>query len=146
GVILVGISLFIMYEAWHRLFTPPEVSSLPMLCVAAVGLLINLFCMRLLHDLADHSLNIKAAYLELLGDLAASGGVVVAALIMLFTKAYFVDALISMAIGVLILPRTWLLLRECTNILMEGTPSHIDMDKLHGALLEVGGVLDVHDI
>jgi cobalt-zinc-cadmium efflux system protein len=146
SVILVGIAILIISEAWHRLAAPPPVNSVPMLLVAGLGLVVNLVSMRLLHSLADHSLNIKAAYLELLGDLAASAGVLIAAAIMTFTHAYIVDPLISILIGIVILPRTWLLLSECTNILMEGTPGHIDMDRLRVELLRVEGVVDVHDI
>jgi cobalt-zinc-cadmium efflux system protein len=146
GVVLVGISLFILYEALHRLSSPPAVQAPLMLIVASVGLAVNLLSMRLLHSVAEHSLNVKAAYLELLGDLLASGGVVIAALVITFTHWYIADPLISVMIGVLILPRTWMLLAESTNILMEGTPSHIDVEALHGKLLGVSGVLDVHDI
>lgn len=146
GVALVGISLFIGFEAFRRLSSPPEVAGIPMLVVAAIGLGVNMVSMRVLHDVADHSLNVKAAYLELMGDFLASAGVVVAAMVINITHWYIVDPLISMLIGVLILPRTWLLLAECTNILMEGTPGHIDIGRLHDMLLTVDGVLDVHDI
>jgi cobalt-zinc-cadmium efflux system protein len=146
GVALVGISIFIVYEAIRRLADPPTVAELPMLLVAACGLGINLISMRVLHSVANHSLNMKAAYLELLGDMLASGGVVVAAIVIWLTHWYIADPLISILIGILILPRTWLLLAECTNILMEGAPRHIDVEQLLTKLHTVNGVLDVHDI
>lgn len=146
GVALVGISIFIVYEAVSRLAHPPEVQGNLMLVVAVIGLTVNMISMRLLHSLADHSLNVKAAYLELMGDMLASGGVLVAALVVNFTHWYLADPLISLLIGFLILPRTWMLLAECTNILMEGTPRHIDMEGLRQSLAGVKGVLDVHDI
>jgi len=146
GVILVGISMFVLYEAARRLASPPEVHAPIMLTVAAVGFCVNLVSMRVLHAVAHDSLNMKAAYLELLGDLLASAGVLIAAAIIFFTHWYLADPVISILIGILILPRTWLLLAECTNILMEGAPRHIDVGQLHTSLLSVAGVLDVHDI
>ncbi len=146
GVLLIGISIFILYEAWRRFSNPPEVMSGPMLAVAVVGLVVNLISVKLLHQDADHSINVKAAYLEVVSDLLATVGVIIAALIMLFTKWYLADAIVSAAIGLMILPRTWGLLSECTHILMEGAPGHIDLEKLRFAMLTVPGVVDVHDI
>lgn len=146
GVLLVGISCFIIWESFSRLMHPPEVEGGIMLVIAAIGVTVNLISMRLLRDLATDSLNVKAAYLELFGDMIASAGVLVAAMLIYFTRWYIVDPLISVLIGFLILPRTWLLLSECTNILMEGTPGHIDLDKLHTALMGVPNVTNVHDI
>ncbi len=146
GVALVGISLFILFEGVSRLAHPPEIASGPMLGVAMLGLIVNLLSMKLLHQHTEHSLNIKAAYLEVLGDLLGSIGVIAAAIIIMIWHFYLADPVVSMLIGVMILPRTWRLLSECTNILMEGTPEHIDLDNLHGAICQVEGVLDVHDI
>lgn len=146
GVALVMISIFILYEAVNRLAHPPEVQGNLMLIVAIIGLSVNLVSMRILTKVSADSLNVKAAYLELFGDMLASAGVLIAAIIIAFTHWYLADPLISGLIGLLILPRTWLLLSECTNILMEGTPQHIDMDQLRSALMKVPGVLDVHDM
>lgn len=146
GVLLVGISLFILFESYHRLINPPEVMTAPMLMVALLGLVINLISVKLLGKLAEHSVNVRAAYLEVLGDLLATFAVIIASLIMMFSKWYIADALVSGAIGLLILPRTWLLLTECTNILMEGTPGHINLSDLRQSMLKVPGVVDVHDI
>jgi cobalt-zinc-cadmium efflux system protein len=146
GVILVGICIFIVAEGVQRLAHPPEVEGGLMLAVAAAGLIVNLISMRLLHSVADQSLNMKAVYLELMGDMLASVGVLIAAAVIYFTHWYLIDALISILIGVMIIPRTWLLIAECTNILMEGTPGHIDMDKLKGAIMAVPGVISAHDM
>lgn len=146
GVVLVIISIFILLEAVNRLAHPPEVHAPLMLAVSAIGVVVNLVSMRILVGSADDSVNMKAAYLELLGDMLASAGVLAAALLIAFTHWYIADPLISGLIGVLILPRTWLLLAECTNILMEGTPGHVDTDGLRAAMLKVPGVLDVHDM
>lgn len=146
GVMLVCISAFIIFEGLNRVFHPAPVQANVMLGVAAVALCINIFSMRTLHGVAQNSLNVKAAYLELMGDMLASAGVLVAAIIIYFTKWYLADPVISILIGIAILPRTWLLLAEATNILMEGTPAHIDVDKLKTALRSIPGVSGVHDI
>lgn len=146
GVVLVGISLFLLYEAYRRMSAPPEVMSGPMLAVALVGLVVNLVAVKLLNSGAEKSLNVKAAYLEVLSDLLATIGVIVASLIMLTTGWYLADPIISGAIGLMILPRTWGVLSECTNILMEGAPGHVDLGALREAMLKVKGVIEVHDI
>jgi len=146
GVLLVGISILILYEAYRRLNNPPEVMSGPMLVVAALGLAVNVVSVRLLGKMAEHSVNVKAAYLEVLGDLLATIGVILASCIMLVTHWYMADPLISGAIGLMILPRTWAVLSECTNILMEGAPGHVDLSRLRLSMLRVPGVVDVHDI
>jgi cobalt-zinc-cadmium efflux system protein len=146
GVLLVCISGFVIFEGVRRLLHPDAVEAQLMLGVAVLALAINIFSMRVLHGVAQHSLNIKAAYLELMGDMLASAGVLVAAILIYFTKWYLADPIISILIGIAILPRTWLLLAEATNILMEGTPAHINVDKLRDALMAVPGTSGVHDI
>jgi cobalt-zinc-cadmium efflux system protein len=146
GVMLVCISGFILVEGVNRLLHPGPVEANVMLGIAVVALCVNIFSMRTLHGVSQDSLNIKAAYLELMGDMLASAGVLVAAVIIYFTKWYLADPIISILIGIAILPRTWLLLAEATNILMEGTPAHINVDKLNAALLGIPGVTGVHDI
>ncbi len=146
GVVLVGLAFFILYEAYQRISDPPSVSSVPMLVVALLGLAVNVVSVKLLSRGAEKSLNVKAAYLEVLSDLMATGGVLIAAVVMLATKWYMIDPIVSGAIGLMILPRTWSLLAECTNILMEGAPGHVDLADLRTSMLAVPGVVDVHDI
>jgi cobalt-zinc-cadmium efflux system protein len=146
GVLLVVVSLGIFFEAYRRISAPPDVMTGPMLAVALVGLFINLISIKLLHAVQHDSVNMQAAYLEVMSDLAGSAGVLIAAVTIMFTGWHVVDPLVSALIGLLILPRTWLLLAEATNILMEGTPGHIDPDELREKLLAVAGVIDVHDI
>lgn len=143
---LVFISFFILCESWQRLQAPPEVRGWPVLAVAVIGLGVNLICLRLLTKGSQQSINTRAAYLEVLGDSLATVGVICSSLVILLTKCYMADPIISGLIGLAILPRTWLLLRECTNILMEGTPGHVDLAALRKAMLSVEGVIDVHDI
>lgn len=146
AMMLIGISLFVLYNAFARLLHPPVVLSGPMIGVSILGLLINLVAVKILHSSAGHSLNMRGAYLEVLNDMFGSAGVLVAALIISFTGWYWVDAVVSGLIGLLILPRTWKLLRECIDILMEGTPGRIDLRLLKAELKAVPGVIDVHDL
>jgi len=150
ALLLVCISFFIIHESWQRLKTPNEIDPIPVLIVASLGLLVNLICLKFLdthgHDRKTKSINVKAASLEIYGDALVSIGVIISSVIILFTHWYRADAVVSICIGLLILPRTWSLLSECTNILMEGTPQHIDLEELKNSLLSVPGVIDVHDI
>jgi cobalt-zinc-cadmium efflux system protein len=143
---LVGISLFIIFEAYQRLKNPPEVHAVPIFCVALLGLIVNVVSLRILSESKTDCINTRAAYLEILGDSMISGGVMVSSLIIYFTHWYAADPIVSGLIGFMILPRTWLLLSECTNILMEGTPGRIDLSALRKAMLAVPGVIEVHDI
>jgi cobalt-zinc-cadmium efflux system protein len=146
GLALVGVSFYIMYESYCRLAHPPKVEALPVLAVAVVGLIVNILSLRVLQKAATNSLNAKAAYLEILGDSLASVGVIFSSLAIIFFKWNYADPLISGLIAIAILPRTWALLKECTNILMEGTPGHINLSSLRESLLSITGVVDVHDI
>lgn len=146
AAMLLVISLGVLYSAGMRLLQPTEVVSGPMIWVALAGLVINAFCAKVLHSSADHSLNMKGAYLEVVSDMIASAGVLIAALIIKFTGWFWVDAVVSAAIGLMILPRTWQLLSDSVHVLMEGTHSRIDLDDLKAELKSVAGVVDVHDL
>lgn len=146
AVVLIGISLYILYEAYQRFRNPPEIQSGTMLVVASIGLIVNLIGIYLLKAPAEESLNMRGAYFEVLADLLASIGVVVAGLIMWRTGWYYADPLISVVIGLFILPRTWLLLREGVGVLLEGTPSDVNLAALRESIKDVTGVADVHDL
>lgn len=146
GVVLIGISIYILYEAYGRFRNPPEVQSGVMLVVASVGLLINLVGIYLLRAASKESLNMKGAYYEVFSDLLTSIGVIAAAVIMLTTGWYYADPLVSAGIGLFILPRTWLLLRDAVGVLLEGTPADVNLAALRNAIGEVAGVASVHDL
>jgi cobalt-zinc-cadmium efflux system protein len=146
GVVLVLVSIYIIYEAWRRLQNPPHVLSGPMLAIAVLGLGVNLAGIKLLHTSADQSLNVHGAYLEVLSDLLGSVGVIVASLIMLTTGWLLADPIISMGIGLFIIPRTWKLLKEASHILMEGTPAGFDVQALDKAVRSIPGVIALHDL
>lgn len=146
AVVLIGISLYVLYEAYERFRNPPEVQSGAMLLVALVGLVINIIGIVILRAGARESLNMKGAYFEVLSDLLTSIGVIIAGLVMLTTGWYYADPLISAGIGLFILPRTWMLLRDAVGVLLEGTPSDVNLAELRRAVEDVEGVAGTHDL
>jgi cobalt-zinc-cadmium efflux system protein len=146
AVVLIGISLYILYEAYQRFRNPPEVQSGVMLGVASMGLVINLVGIRVLRAASEESLNMKGAYFEVLSDLLTSVGVIVAAIVMLTTGWYYADPIISAGIGLFILPRTWMLLKDAVGVLLEGTPSDVNLTTLRESIASVPGVASVHDL
>lgn len=146
AVILIGISLYVLYEAYERFRNPPEVQSGAMLVVAGVGLLVNIAGIYLLRAGSEESLNMKGAYFEVLSDMLTSIGVIIAAVIMLTTGWYYADPLISAGIGLFILPRTWILLKDAVGVLLEGTPSDVNLTALREAIQSVTGVTNAHDL
>jgi cobalt-zinc-cadmium efflux system protein len=146
ALVLLAVSAFILYEAYQRFLAPPAVLGGPMLAVAVAGLLANVAGMWLLHAGASESLNIKGAYLEVLSDALGSVGVVVAAVIVLTTGWHLADPLIGAGIGLFIIPRTWGLLRQAVNILLEAVPPHVNLVEVESAMAGVPGVRQVHDL
>lgn len=146
AVVLLLISIFVIYEAWRRFSHPPTVMSGPMLAIAVIGLIVNFIGMRLLSGSAEHSLNVKAAYLEVLSDTLGSIGVIAASVIMMTTGWYLADPIFGAAIGVFIIPRTWKMLKDTAHILMEGVPANLNLQVLQEEMLRIPGVTTVHDI
>jgi cobalt-zinc-cadmium efflux system protein len=146
AVLLFVIAGYVLIEAWRRLSSEPEIATGPMLAVAVVGLAANLISARLLHGVQKDSLNMRGAYLEVLGDALGSAAVLVAALVIMFTGIRAADAIASVLIGLLILPRTWSLLRDAVDVLLEATPKDVNMDHVREHILEAPGVREVHDL
>lgn len=146
AVVLCGICALILTEAYQRFRVPPVVESKPMLVVAIIGLLFNVVGLALLRSGSSDSLNMKGAYYELLSDALSSVGVLIAAAVMWATGWYYADPLLSAAIGLFIIPRTWGLLSESVGILLEGTPSDVNLAQLRESLLKLPGVAAVHDL
>lgn len=146
GASLLVISGVILEEAWHRLRSPVDVDAPVMLAVAAVGLGVNLAGALLLHAHSEQSLNVRGAYLHVLGDLLGSVGAIAAGLVVLFTGWTAADPAISVAIAGLILVSGWRLLREAAEVLLEAAPSHVDVAALVEELRAVEGLDDVHDV
>ena len=146
AILLFLVATYILWEGYQRLMRPPEIQSLAMLAVAVLGLIVNVVAMRLLNDGKDSSLDVKGAYLEVWSDFLGSLGVIFAALVIWLTGWKWVDPLIAIAIGLWVLPRTWSLLRETINILLEGVPDGLDYDAILNDLKEIEGVDGVHDL
>ena len=146
AVILFAVAGYILYEGYRRLIEPPQVQSIAMLAVAVLGLAVNLIAMRLLDAGKQSSLNVKGAYLEVWSDMLGSLGVIAAAIVIWLTKWVWVDAVVAIGIGLWVLPRTWSLLKETVNVLLEGVPDGIDLDAVEAALNTLPGVSNVHDL
>jgi cobalt-zinc-cadmium efflux system protein len=146
ALLLLGIAGFILYESYRRLREPAPVLAGPMLAVASAGLLVNLAGLLLLRRGAAHSLNLKGAYFEVLGDALGSLGAILAAITIMATGRTWVDPAVGMGIALFIVPRTWRLLTQAVNVLLEGTPAHLDVAEVEAAMRGVRGVVQVHDL
>lgn len=145
-ILLFLVALYIIYEAYQRLSHPAEIHSIGMIIIASIGLVVNIISMRLLTSGKDNSINMKSAYLEVWSDMLGSIGVILAAAIIYFTGWKSVDSVIAVLIGLWVLPRTFVLLKESINILLEGVPKEIDLNRLKGSLCKTEGVLDIHEL
>ena len=146
-----GLTVFLMaigslYEGSKRLLAPEAVQTTPMLVIAVLGLIANLLAAKGLHGHAHDDLNVKSAFLHVLGDAAASVGVIAGALLMRYTGWYQADPIISIAIGLLILVGAGRVLREATHILMEGVPRGMSVDQVAECIRGIEGVSDVHHL
>jgi len=146
AVILTIVCFFVVREALLRLQSPPSIDAMPVIFTGFVGLVANLVAVRLLHMDAQHSLNIRGAYLEVLGDTLASIAVIVSAFLVLQFGWILADPILSLIIAAFILPRVFLLLRDATDVLMEAAPRGINLDRLRAAVLAQEGVIDLHDL
>lgn len=146
AVALLLVTAYILFEAYQRLFDPPEIIGTPMLVVAIAGLCVNLVSMKLLAAGSSESLNVKGAYFEVMADMLGSVGTIIAAIIVVTTGWELADAIVGAGIGLFIIPRTWVLLKSAVHILMEGTPPEIDLGLLERRLMAIDGVAAVHDL
>jgi cobalt-zinc-cadmium efflux system protein len=146
SVSLVVIALLIFWEAIFRLRHPEPVQSTPMIIVALVAVVMNTLISLWLRNAARRDLNIRSAYLHMLGDAVSAAGVVAAGVIVALTGASFADPLVSILIGVLILWSSWSILKESVNVLLEGIPKGLNMEAVELAISGVAGVEAVHDL
>jgi cobalt-zinc-cadmium efflux system protein len=146
GVALVVMSLLIFYGSYERWLSPPVVRSGPMMLVASGGLIVNLICAWILHGRDEVDLNIRGAWLHVIGDALGSVAAIVAGACMALFGWYAADPLFSVVIGMLIIWSSVRLIREATNVLLEGTPAHINLAAVEDAILDTKGVDDVHDL
>jgi cobalt-zinc-cadmium efflux system protein len=146
GVALVVISLLIAYEAVHRLRRPEPIEGFEMLLIAGGGLVVNLFNAWLLHGASEENLNMRGAFLHIIGDALGSVGAIVAGVAVWRWGWTMADPIISFVICALIIFSSWQLIHESVNILLEGTPSHINLRSVVAAMHAVSGVVDVHEL
>ena len=144
--LLILVSAYILYEGYGRIIEPPEIQSIPMIAVAAIGLAVNLVGMKLLKGHAKENLNMEGAYLEVFKDTLGSIGVVVGGVIIFSTEFYLVDPIISIGLALIIIPRTWSIMKRSINILIEGVPVDISYEEVKKAILKIKGVTGVFDI
>jgi cobalt-zinc-cadmium efflux system protein len=146
AMLLIAVAVFIFWQAWLRWSEPPDVAGWLMLGVAVLGLVASIIALAVLRGGARESLTIRGAYLEVLGDTLGSLAVIVAALVIAITGWVRADVIASVVVALMILPRTWSLLREAIDVLLEATPRGVDMSEVRRHILEVDGVLDAHDL
>ena len=169
SLILALLSIYILYEAFGRIFEPPQIESFPIIIVAAIGLVLNFIGMLLLNNNSGHHhhphihnnhnddntdrqneqeeiLNFKAVYLEILSDTIGAAGVIAAGMIMLTTKFYLADPIISIVLALFMIPRTWSIMKKAIHILMEGSPSNIPHEKVKEAILGIKGVTGIFEL
>jgi len=146
AVLLFFIAIYVFVEAIKRFNEPQEIQSWGMLVVAAIGLGVNLVSMRLLMAGKDNSFNVKGAYLEVWADMIGSVGVILGALVIKFTGWAWVDPVVAVEIGLWVLPRTWILLRDTTNVLLEGVPRGLELAQVRKEIRSLAGVTGLHDL
>lgn len=144
--LLFGVSVWVIIASIIRLWQPPQIESGLMLAVACVGLVANLISLLILRSAATESINIRGAYLEVLGDLIGSAGVIIAAVVIWATGWWYADPIVAIGIGAFILPRAWRLGRETLRILLQTAPDRLDLSEVSRTLGQVNGVCDVHDL
>lgn len=146
AALLTAVAGVVLVESARRLTGPPEVPAGPMLIVAIGGLVVNLIAFALLRDGARESINVRGAYLEVVGDLLGSAGVIVAAVIIGTTGWAYADPIVAVVVALMILPRTVSLARSAVRILVQAAPAHVDITAVRARLAAVPGVCDVHDL
>ena len=146
AVLLTGVAVYVLVEAGLRFADPPDLPAGAMLLVATGGLLINIVAFLLLRSGAAESINVRGAYLEVVGDLLGSAGVIVAAAVIAVTGWSYADPIAAVIVALMILPRTFALGRSAVRILVQAAPKHLDVAVVRDRLAAVPGVCDVHDL
>lgn len=147
GIALVALSIYILYEAIMRLSSPPMVVGKGMIIISVIGLVINIIVACILsRGETKENLNIKSAFMHVLGDLLGSVGAIIAALLIIFFGWNIADPIASMIVSVLVLYSGWHILKDSVNILMESKPANINTEKVKQAIKSIDGVIDIHDL
>ena len=146
AVVMLLLAIWILYEAYHRVFEPPHVLGVPMLLIGLVGLAVNVASMKLLAGESASSLNVRSAYLEVLSDAISSVGVILGGITIWLTGWFIIDPFLSAGISIFIIWRTWTLLSQGVHVLMEGVPTQLDATEVGQAMAGVPGVEGIHDL
>ncbi len=146
GIVLVLISLYIIYHAYLRMIHPQPVQGMLMLIIAVIGLVANIIGALFLFKHSHTSLNIRGAYLHIIGDALSSVGVVIGGVIILYTGWYLIDPILSIMISLVIIFGAWSLVRESVNILLESAPAHLNIDTIAAEIAKLKGVREAYHI
>ncbi len=146
GIALASISVYVIYEAFNRISNPPEIKGWEMTAIAVGGLVVNVISAFLLHGDHQHDLNMRGAWLHVIGDALGSAAAIVAGVLVIAFNWSLADAVCSVLISVIIIYGAWNLIRESVNVLLEGTPAHINLKAVEETLRQAPGVADVHDL
>ncbi|WP_226658829.1 cation diffusion facilitator family transporter [Pseudalkalibacillus hwajinpoensis] len=147
GIALIAISFYILWESIQRFIDPPEVASTGMLIIAAIGLLVNiLVAWILMKGDTSENLNLRSAFLHVLGDLLGSIGAIIAALLIMFAGWNYADPIASAIVAVLVLVSGIRVTKDSFHVLMEGTPSNINLEEVKSTIVEIDGVQSIHDV
>jgi cobalt-zinc-cadmium efflux system protein len=146
GIALVLISLWVIYEAFERISKSPEIKGFELTLIAVGGLIINLICAYLLHSDNEHDLNMRGAWLHVIGDALGSAAAIIAGILILSFGWLWADAATSLLISLIIIFSAWNLIKESVNVLLEGTPSHINLAAVGETIRQTESVADVHDL
>ncbi|MFC2152948.1 cation diffusion facilitator family transporter [Bacteroidota bacterium] len=146
AVVLIVISIFLFYEAYQRFINPEPIKGKIMFVVATIGLLGNLISVLLLHKDSSHNLNVKAAYLHLIGDTLSSVGVIIGSILIYYWNIYWIDPLLTVIIGIVIIKATWSILKETIEILMQASPVGLDLKEIKLELEKHPDVKNIHHI
>lgn len=147
GLTLILISIYIFIEAYHRFADPPQVQSMGMLAISVIGLIVNIIAAWILMSGdKDENLNVRSAFLHVLGDMLGSVGAITAALLIYFFGWGLADPIASVAVAILIIISGWRVTKESFHVLMEGTPEQIEVSEVKDEIMKIPGVKDVHDV
>ena len=146
AIILLAVSFYLFYEAVLRLIDPQPVKGILMLVVASIGLIANLVAVIILHGDSKHNINFRAAYLHLLGDTLTSVAVIIGGILIIFLEIYWIDPVITIIIGIYILKETWSILKQTNDILMQGVPEGLDLEKICREIEQIPEIKNIHHV